>query len=79
MPLAEAEADLDEFNRNLPHTVTLLNGPHGALVYVVGTGHFSVESQNDVSKVTHNFYISSTLFILLLLTSELSSFRSCRL
>ncbi|KAK7601984.1 hypothetical protein V9T40_009425 [Parthenolecanium corni] len=51
MPFAEAEANLDEFNRNLPHTVTLLNGPNGSLVYVVGTGHFSVESQNDVSKV----------------------------
>lgn len=63
MPLAEAETNLDEFNRNLPHTVTLLNGPNGALVYVVGTGHFSVESQNDVSKVTYIFQIPYTLFI----------------
>lgn len=45
------EPNLDEFDRNLPHTVTLLTTPVGSKVYVIGTGHFSVESQNDVSKV----------------------------
>lgn len=49
--ITEDPLDLDEFDKNLPHTVTLLRTPSGARVYLVGTGHFSVESQNDVSKV----------------------------
>ena len=36
---------------NLPPTVTLLTTPEGGKLYLVGTAHFSVESQNDVSKV----------------------------
>ena len=35
----------------LPETVTLLTTPDGGKLYLVGTAHFSVESQNDVSKV----------------------------
>lgn len=41
----------DDFDHNLPKTVTLLHGPNGAKVYLVGTAHFSLESQEDVSKV----------------------------
>jgi len=35
--------------------VTLLTTPEGGKLYLVGTAHFSVESQNDVSKVTIYF------------------------
>lgn len=35
----------------LPPTVTLLTTPTGAKVYLVGTAHFSKESQEDVSTV----------------------------
>ncbi|XP_011495625.1 PREDICTED: traB domain-containing protein-like [Ceratosolen solmsi marchali] len=36
---------------NLPSTVTLLRTPDGGKCYVVGTAHFSIESQNDVSRI----------------------------
>lgn len=36
----------------LPETVTLLTTPDGGKLYLVGTAHFSIESQNDVSMVT---------------------------
>lgn len=39
-------------DERLPETVTLLTTPDGGKLYLVGTAHFSVESQNDVSKVT---------------------------
>ncbi|XP_019879854.1 traB domain-containing protein [Aethina tumida] len=40
------------FDNNLPPTVTLLTHPtSGAKVYLVGTAHFSKESQEDVSLV----------------------------
>lgn len=42
---------LEQFEKNLPETVTFLVSPKGSKVYIVGTGHFSIESQNDVSKV----------------------------
>ncbi|CAH2107191.1 unnamed protein product [Euphydryas editha] len=35
----------------LPSTVTVLDAPGGGKVYLVGTAHFSLESQEDVSKV----------------------------
>ncbi|XP_072761478.1 traB domain-containing protein isoform X2 [Anoplolepis gracilipes] len=38
-------------DESLPETVTLLTTPDGGKLYLVGTAHFSVESQNDVSKV----------------------------
>lgn len=44
----EYNADIDN---QLPETVTLLKTPNGGKLYLVGTAHFSVESQNDVSKV----------------------------
>lgn len=36
---------------NLPETVTLLTTPEGAKIYIVGTAHFSHESQEDVAKI----------------------------
>jgi len=40
-------------DEKLPETVTLLTTSDGGKLYLVGTAHFSVESQNDVSKVTN--------------------------
>ncbi|XP_017794040.1 PREDICTED: traB domain-containing protein isoform X3 [Habropoda laboriosa] len=42
------DASIDE---RLPETVTLLTTPEGGKLYLVGTAHFSVESQNDVAMV----------------------------
>lgn len=39
-------------DNNLPNTVTLLRTEDGGKCYLVGTAHFSIESQNDVSKVS---------------------------
>ena len=36
----------------LPDTVTKLETPEGCKVYIVGTAHFSKESQDDVAKVS---------------------------
>jgi hypothetical protein len=36
---------------NLSSNVTLLKTPDGGKCYVVGTAHFSIESQNEVAKV----------------------------
>lgn len=47
-------ATLEEFDKNLPETVTLLTTPGGAKVYLVGTAHFSESSQRDVSLVMRN-------------------------
>lgn len=41
----------EAFDNNLPETVTLLRTPSGVKVYLVGTAHFSRESQDDVAKV----------------------------
>jgi hypothetical protein len=45
---------------NLPETVTVLTAQNGGKLYLIGTAHFSVESQNDVSKVILyiSFYIN---------------------
>ncbi|XP_076448471.1 traB domain-containing protein-like isoform X2 [Babylonia areolata] len=40
-----------ESNPILPGTVTVLETPQGCKVYVVGTAHFSMESQEDVARV----------------------------
>jgi pheromone shutdown protein TraB len=40
--------DIEEFNRNLPDTVTLLKTPNGNNVYLIGTAHFSEASQRNV-------------------------------
>jgi hypothetical protein len=36
----------------LPDTVSLLTTPDGGKVYLVGTAHFSMESQEDVAEVS---------------------------
>lgn len=46
--------DIEEFDKHLPHTVTVLTTPFGSKVYLVGTAHFSEESQDDVSYVIRN-------------------------
>lgn len=43
---------LEEFEKNLPSTVTVLDTPFGSKVYLVGTAHFSEDSQDDVSFVS---------------------------
>nr|XP_014086649.1 traB domain-containing protein [Bactrocera oleae] len=45
---------IEEFEKNLPSTVTVLDTPFGSRVYLVGTAHFSEESQDDVSYVIRN-------------------------
>lgn len=45
---------IEEFDKNLPPTVTLLSNEFGSKVYIVGTAHFSKESQDDVSLVIRN-------------------------
>lgn len=47
----DAIMNIDEFDNNLPDTVSLIRCPNGSKIYLVGTVHFSIESQNDVSKV----------------------------
>lgn len=45
----------DDFDNNLPETVTLLTYKEtGAKIYLIGTAHFSKESQEDVEKVIRN-------------------------
>lgn len=44
----EYDSTIDE---RLPDTVTLLTTPDGGKLYLVGTAHFSVESQKDVSMI----------------------------
>lgn len=39
-------------NPELPETVTVLKTDEGCVVYLVGTAHFSLESQEDVAKVS---------------------------
>lgn len=43
--------NIEDFDQNLPSTVTLLQNEFDSKVYIVGTAHFSLESQNDVSLV----------------------------
>lgn len=45
---------IEEFDANLPETVSILTTPYGSKVYLVGTAHFSQESQDDVSLVIRN-------------------------
>ena len=40
-------------NPELPETVSVLRTPDGGTVYVVGTAHFSENSQEDVAKVLY--------------------------
>lgn len=48
--------NIEEFDKNLPSTVTLLTNEFGSKVYVIGTAHFSKESQDDVSCVIRNVH-----------------------
>ncbi|XP_038210687.1 traB domain-containing protein-like isoform X2 [Zerene cesonia] len=41
----------DSKQDGLPNTVTVLDAPNGGKVYLVGTAHFSLQSQEDVSRV----------------------------
>lgn len=44
----------DDFDNNLPETVNLIvDTAKNTKIYVVGTAHFSKESQEDVEKVTY--------------------------
>lgn len=43
---------VENFDDNLPKTVSLLTSREGAKVYLIGTAHFSLESMDDVSKVS---------------------------
>ncbi|XP_049866538.1 traB domain-containing protein-like isoform X2 [Pectinophora gossypiella] len=47
------ECDIEDLpmDDGLPSTVTVLDAPDGGKVYLVGTAHFSLESQEDVSRV----------------------------
>lgn len=45
---------IEEFNENLPETVTLLRMPNKCNVYLVGTAHFSEKSQEDFANVIRN-------------------------
>lgn len=45
---------IEEFEQNLPQTVVVLRNEAGSKVYLVGTAHFSRESQDDVSLVIRN-------------------------
>ncbi|KAL3862313.1 hypothetical protein ACJMK2_008291 [Sinanodonta woodiana] len=49
-PTTEHILSIDPSNLNLPSTVTVLDTNWGSRVYVVGTHHFSLESQEDVAK-----------------------------
>ena len=42
--------------------MTLLTTPEGGKLYLVGTAHFSVESQNDVATV-NKLYFTCTEYI----------------
>lgn len=44
---------VEDFDNNLPETVTLLKHPvTGAKVYLIGTAHFSQESKDEVVEVS---------------------------
>lgn len=45
---------IEDFNDNLPSTVTLLKAPNRVNVYLIGTAHFSRESCRDVAYVIRN-------------------------
>ncbi|XP_034185467.2 traB domain-containing protein isoform X1 [Osmia lignaria lignaria] len=49
---APSQNEYDEsIDERLPETVTLLTTPDGGKLYLVGTAHFSVQSQNDVAMI----------------------------
>jgi hypothetical protein len=64
--IREYDPTIDE---RLPETVTLLTAPEGGKLYLVGTAHFSIESQNDVSKVYTHFSLGAVNLTLQMLQS----------
>ena len=50
-------------NPVLPETVTALETPYGSKVYVVGTAHFSEQSQEDVAQVHRLVWLFVCLFV----------------
>ncbi|CAK1581261.1 unnamed protein product [Parnassius mnemosyne] len=53
-------------NEEMPSTVTVLDTPDGGKVYLVGTAHFSIKSQEDVSRVIQEVLCEQRTNILLL-------------
>lgn len=51
LPLNHTPEKKKEEEWDLPHTITKLESPSGGQIYLVGTAHFSKESQEDVAKV----------------------------
>ncbi|XP_017893102.1 traB domain-containing protein isoform X2 [Ceratina calcarata] len=50
--IVNMQPEYDEtIDERLPETVTLLKTPDGGKLYLIGTAHFSVESQNDVATI----------------------------
>ena len=47
----------------LPETVTHVISKNGVDVYIVGTAHFSMESQEDVAKVSYYYYFFFASFL----------------
>lgn len=54
-----------------PDTVTVLKSSNGSVVYLVGTAHFSKESQEDVAQVyyytkykIYNIYLNCLCFFI---------------
>lgn len=45
---------IEEFEQNLPDTVKILTTSNGSKVYLIGTSHFSKQSQHDVSFIIRN-------------------------
>lgn len=54
-----------EIDLKLPETVTVLDAPLNGKVYVIGTAHFSVKSQQevkDVSFISNHYYVFNLFF-----------------
>lgn len=51
---ANSDPEVEQLMK-LPDTVTELTSKEGVKVYIVGTAHFSTESQEDVAKVSSVF------------------------
>ena len=49
---------------SIPNSVTVLNGPLNGKVYVIGTAHFSVKSQEEVAEVSRRQSTNRTQILL---------------
>jgi len=47
---------VDNQSINFPDTVAVLKASNGSVVYLVGTAHFSEQSQEDVAQVYSNLH-----------------------